>query len=90
MKTLAWILVALVAFGAGWFANDYFKAHPFTSGTATTTPSGGNNTEVCAQVITSAVNPDTGDIKQFPTPCDVPKGWEVIQNDVPGLDLQPQ
>ena len=42
---------------------------------------------MCAQVITPARNPDTGDIREFPTPCDVPDGWEVIQNDVPDLEL---
>ena len=47
----------------------------------------GENQEVCAQVITPARNPDTGDITEFPTPCDVPDGWELIQNDVPGLEL---
>ena len=41
---------------------------------------------VCIQVVTPARNPDTGQIKEFPTPCDVPEGWEVIINDVPGLD----
>jgi len=33
----------------------------------------------CIQVITPAKNPQTGEIKEFPTPCDVPKGWELIQ-----------
>ncbi len=33
----------------------------------------------------SARDPETGTIKVFPHPCDVPEGWEVIQNDVPGL-----
>ena len=48
-----------------------------------------NDSEICAQVITSARNPETGDIQEFPTPCDVPKNWEVIQNDIPGMgDLQ--
>lgn len=45
---------------------------------------------VCAQVITPAVNPETGDIVEFPTPCDVPKGWEPVQNDIPDLDLEVQ
>ena len=45
--------------------------------------------EICAQVITPARDPKTGDIREFPTPCDVPKTWEVIQNDIPGMgDLQ--
>jgi len=32
---------------------------------------------VCAQVITPAVSP-AGECKKFPTPCDVPDGWEVV------------
>lgn len=47
--------------------------------------------QVCAQVMTSARNPATGQIKVYPTPCDVPDGWEVVINEVPGLnDYQPQ
>lgn len=53
--------------------------------TATTT-----EPQICAQVITPARDPQTGTIKEFPTPCDVPNGWEVVQNDVPGLDLEVQ
>lgn len=45
------------------------------------------NNDVCIQVITPARNPDTGEIQEFPTPCDVPEGWEPVQNDIPGLDL---
>lgn len=33
----------------------------------------------CIQVITPARNPQTGEVKDFPTPCDVPEGWEVIK-----------
>ncbi len=47
-----------------------------------------NEPEVCIQVITPARNPETGEIREFPTPCDVPEGWELIENDVPGLDLE--
>ena len=36
--------------------------------------------EVCAQVITSATNPDTGDCMDYPTPCDVPEGWTVVES----------
>lgn len=32
----------------------------------------------CAEVITPAKNPDTQEIRDFPTPCDVPKGWQII------------
>ncbi len=44
----------------------------------------------CAQVITPALDPDTGNIVEFPTPCDVPEGWLVVENDVPDLDLEVQ
>lgn len=30
----------------------------------------------CAQVITYGRNPDTGEWETFPTPCEVPEGWE--------------
>ena len=30
---------------------------------------------MCAQVITPARNIKTGEIKDFPTPCDIPEGW---------------
>ncbi len=43
---------------------------------------------VCIQVITPARNTATGEIREFPTPCDVPSGWEVIQNDIPETDLE--
>lgn len=34
---------------------------------------------ICAQVITSAKNPETGEVVDYPTPCDVPEGFEVVQ-----------
>lgn len=42
---------------------------------------------MCAQVITAAINPQTGLIQEFATPCDVPEGWEVVHNEIPGLEL---
>ena len=33
---------------------------------------------VCIQVITPARNLETGETRDFPTPCDVPEGWETI------------
>lgn len=35
---------------------------------------------VCIQVITPAKNENTGECKEFTTPCDVPKGWEKVKN----------
>jgi len=40
-----------------------------------------NDAEVCAQVLTDARNPETGDIETFETPCDVPDGWDVLETD---------
>lgn len=37
-----------------------------------------NPERICIQVITSAKNPSTGEKKEFPTQCDVPVGWEII------------
>lgn len=37
------------------------------------------NDGLCIQVITRARNVETGEEKDFPTPCDVPKGWEVVE-----------
>ncbi len=34
--------------------------------------------QICAQVITPAKDPDTGLVTDFPTPCDVPDGWIII------------
>ena len=42
----------------------------------------------CIQVITPARNPDTGEIREFATPCDVPEQWEIIQNEVPHIELE--
>lgn len=33
---------------------------------------------VCIQVVTTAVNKQTLELRQFPTPCDVPEGWEIL------------
>jgi hypothetical protein len=40
------------------------------------TQSGGSVS--CTQVITRAKNNKTGEIKDFPTPCDVPDGWTLM------------
>ena len=42
---------------------------------------------VCIQVITPAKNTQTGEIKEFPTPCDVPEGWEIIDTSTTGVPL---
>ncbi len=32
----------------------------------------------CIQVITPAKNTQTGEVRDFPTPCDIPEGWVKI------------
>ncbi len=92
------VIVAIVFLIIGWFANQYgayaitvvksFVADTFEESAVPTIPEQQTSPKeevMCAQVITPARNPQTGDIKEFPTPCDVPEGWVVIENDVPGL-----
>lgn len=35
---------------------------------------------VCAQVITPAVNPETGECREFGNPCVVPSGWQKVRS----------
>ncbi len=49
--------------------------------TAQTSLTSGGDYDVCAQVITDARNPDTGEVRTFPTPCDVPDGWDTLETD---------
>lgn len=35
--------------------------------------------KICAQVITRARNPATSEEQDFPTPCHVPEGWQVVE-----------
>ena len=37
----------------------------------------------CAQVIVYGTHPETGECRQFSTPCDVPEGWEVSYEGCP-------
>jgi hypothetical protein len=37
------------------------------------------NNQVCVQVITPAKNLQTGECKEFSTPCDVPQGWQRVE-----------
>lgn len=44
--------------------------------------------EFCIQVITPAMDPNTGEVVEFPTPCDVPEGWEPVSPENIDLSLQ--
>ncbi len=49
--------------------------------TTVTTPVTENDSTggtACIQVITPAKNLTTGEVVDYPTPCDVPEGWEVV------------
>lgn len=37
------------------------------------------NELMCIQVITEAKNPQTGETREFPTPCDVPEEWIKVR-----------
>ena len=37
----------------------------------------------CIQVITYATDPITGSCRAFPTPCDVPDGWQISSSGCP-------
>jgi len=46
------------------------------------TPDGTTYVQVlnpCIQVIQPAKNPQTGEVRLFATPCDVPEGWEKVE-----------
>lgn len=45
---------------------------------------GSHDGTLCIQVITPARNIITGEIRSFPTPCDVPPGWISIMYETPG------
>lgn len=49
---------------------------------------GNGNGGPCIQVITTAYNPETGECRDFPTPCDVPRSW--IIGDCPETTETPQ
>jgi hypothetical protein len=41
---------------------------------------GGTNAlaaSACIDVIAYGTNPETGECRQFPNPCSVPKGWTI-------------
>ena len=86
------IIVVLIVV-VGWLAYTQYGGGMWSAvepSTQTATSTGSADTEICIQVVTAARNPMDGEIREFPTPCDVPDGWEVIQNDIPTLDLQVQ
>lgn len=90
-KNILIAVLGLAVIGLLWyvFQPATLFAPVVEPGTVATTTDNEDIT-ICAQVITPARNPETGEIREFPTPCDVPEGWEVIQNDIPGFELEVQ
>ena len=94
------ILIVILLIVAGiWYTMFASHFYPKSTNTPTTMPTtvqenireAGRDPEdgtLCVRVITPAFNPKTNEIREFPTPCDVPKGWDVIQNDIPSMDLE--
>ncbi len=63
------IIVAVLIIVSVYYLNSYLKEiNP------------PRDSQICAQIITSARNPKTGDCTVFPTPCDVPDGWEQVND----------
>jgi hypothetical protein len=82
MNKFLMLFLGIAVIGAVFIiGSGYLGTKPATVAPADTKP----DTSLCTQVITSARNPVTGQIKEYPTPCDVPPTWEVIVNEVPGL-----
>ncbi|MEK7613449.1 MAG: hypothetical protein AAB439_01060 [Patescibacteria group bacterium] len=83
-KIIIGVLTAILVVAGVWFL---VLDTPTTVAPTPTESTGDKNTVVCIQVITPARNLETGVIKEFPTPCDVPEGWEVIENDIPTTEI---
>jgi len=52
-------------------------------------PSPSKSPTVCIQVIQPAINQQTGECKNFPTPCDVPEGWNKVSECPSTSECQP-
>lgn len=74
-----WIGIVCMLLGAALiYAVFHFGGRtPADDQTTDTTPD--EEGVVCIQVITPARNPQTGEVRDFPTPCDVPEGWDVVR-----------
>ena len=67
--TGAVVVVALAVFGF-YLLNSYIYKQKQA-----------DNGEDCPQVLTDARDPETGEIHTFPTPCDIPEGWDRLETD---------
>lgn len=81
------LVIAALGVAVIGLAFMYAQKDPAAPSAAVPTPPHVEEPRICAQVITPARNPETSEIREFPTPCDVPEGWELIENDIPDLEL---
>lgn len=84
------IMLLLISVGAFVYYEDgLFPGAPAASEEQVTEEESDVDDAVfCIQVITPARNPETGEIQEFPTPCDVPEGWEEIEPEGLDVDIQ--
>ncbi|MFW6053178.1 MAG: hypothetical protein ACOC9J_00020 [Persicimonas sp.] len=62
--------------------NDQPDAHETTQdGQPQACPEPREAQGMCAQVITWALNPETGDCCQYSTPCEAPEDWETFSSE---------
>lgn len=79
-KHILFIIIAVIfALLSAWLINNYLS-----SNISVEQNNQGNTGDdiFCIQLITPAKNPETNEIVDFPTPCDVPDGWVVLERDV--------
>jgi len=75
MKHIRTIALLLCALALSFVALVLWAMYtPQDSGTPT-------SADLCAQVVTDARNPTTGEVQEFQTPCDVPLGWDTLETD---------
>lgn len=68
-KFLTYTAVVAIALIGGFYAFNSYIYHEKKAD---------SEGKMCAQVLTDARDPSTGHVETFPTPCDVPDGWEVL------------
>lgn len=75
-----WIGILCMVLGAALiYAVFHFGGGSSSGEQASDAPNSEDEGVVCIQVITPARNPETGEVRDFPTPCDVPEGWDVVR-----------
>lgn len=79
---LLMIVIAVGVFGWVWYSRSQGNVSELNvAESVVVTPSPIASVEqVCAQVVTSVVDPVSGQCRQFPTPCDVPSGWKMVMS----------